>query len=235
MKIFRKVRLLLIRKSHFSKYAAYALGEILLIVVGILFALQVDNWNTIRLERKVERQSYENIQRQIMEDKYSLWDQVEFNNRYLAQFEYASQLIEKKERSLTDTLGVIAVNLLEYSDFDRNNAIYQNLLNSGELKYLGNREVINRLQRLEEAYSYVNRMERIHLEAIVGSVYADLRKTVKFYDRSVQDVENLFGYQFQNHFQTMIDIMREKDAVYHRTISEIEEINVLIDEELRGR
>ena len=42
---FRKIRQRLLTENRFSKYLIYAIGEILLIVVGILFALQLKTWN----------------------------------------------------------------------------------------------------------------------------------------------------------------------------------------------
>jgi len=43
------------RAGKFNKYLLYAIGEILLVVIGILIALQVNNWNEYRAERKQER------------------------------------------------------------------------------------------------------------------------------------------------------------------------------------
>ena len=45
LKFFRKIRQNLLAENKFSKYIFYALGEILLVVVGILIALQINNWN----------------------------------------------------------------------------------------------------------------------------------------------------------------------------------------------
>jgi len=39
-----------------GRFISYAIGEILLVVIGILIALQIDNWNDERLERKLERE-----------------------------------------------------------------------------------------------------------------------------------------------------------------------------------
>jgi len=50
IKIFRKIHYDLIGKNKTGKYLKYAIGEILLVVIGILFALQINNWNE---ERKV--------------------------------------------------------------------------------------------------------------------------------------------------------------------------------------
>lgn len=46
IKFFRKIRQKLLTENKFSKYLIYAIGEIILVVIGILIALQLNNWNT---------------------------------------------------------------------------------------------------------------------------------------------------------------------------------------------
>jgi len=48
IKFFRNIRRKLISENRFSKYLLYAVGEIVLVVIGILIALQVNNWNEQR-------------------------------------------------------------------------------------------------------------------------------------------------------------------------------------------
>ena len=45
IKFFRQIRQQLLTENKFSKYLIYAIGEIILVVIGILIALQVNNWN----------------------------------------------------------------------------------------------------------------------------------------------------------------------------------------------
>ena len=45
IKFFRKIRQQLLTENKFSKYLIYAIGEIVLVVIGILIALQINNWN----------------------------------------------------------------------------------------------------------------------------------------------------------------------------------------------
>ena len=45
IKFFRKIRQRLLTENKFSKYLIYSIGEIVLVVIGILLALQVNNWN----------------------------------------------------------------------------------------------------------------------------------------------------------------------------------------------
>lgn len=49
IKFFRKIRQKLLAEDKFSKYLIYAIGEIVLVVIGILIALQINNWNEERL------------------------------------------------------------------------------------------------------------------------------------------------------------------------------------------
>ena len=54
IKFFRKIRQRLLTENKFSKYLLYAIGEIVLVVIGILIALQINNWNEHRKSRLQE-------------------------------------------------------------------------------------------------------------------------------------------------------------------------------------
>jgi tetratricopeptide (TPR) repeat protein len=61
IKFFRKIRQKLLTENKFSKYLLYAIGEIVLVMVGILLALQVNNWNELRKKEEAEIQLYHKI------------------------------------------------------------------------------------------------------------------------------------------------------------------------------
>ena len=52
--LLRKIRKKLLAESQLRKYLLYAFGEVLLIVIGILIALQISNWNNESKDRKFE-------------------------------------------------------------------------------------------------------------------------------------------------------------------------------------
>lgn len=52
IKIFRKIRKRLLTENKISRYILYAVGEIILVVIGILIALSINSWNEDRLDKK---------------------------------------------------------------------------------------------------------------------------------------------------------------------------------------
>lgn len=54
IKFFRKIRQKLLSENKFSKYLLYAIGEIVLVVIGILIALQINNWNEARKKQNLK-------------------------------------------------------------------------------------------------------------------------------------------------------------------------------------
>ena len=69
IKFFRKIRYDLMEKNKTGKYFKYAIGEIVLVMIGILLALQVSNWNQERKDRISERKLLDNIHRDFVHNK----------------------------------------------------------------------------------------------------------------------------------------------------------------------
>lgn len=64
IKFFRKIRQKLLSEHKISQYLLYAIGEIILVVIGILIALQINNWNESRKEHAIRDSNYQ----QLLED-----------------------------------------------------------------------------------------------------------------------------------------------------------------------
>ncbi len=58
---FRKIRWRLAQDNQFLKYSRYAIGEIFLVVIGILIALQINTWNEERKSRLEETEILKRI------------------------------------------------------------------------------------------------------------------------------------------------------------------------------
>ena len=68
IKLFRNIRYSLMENNKSGKYLRYAFGEIVLVVIGILIALQINNWNVKRLEKNQQLKIYERVLEDIDND-----------------------------------------------------------------------------------------------------------------------------------------------------------------------
>ena len=65
IKFFRHIRRSLINENRMGKYFKYAIGEIILVVIGILIALQINNWNEKRVEQNKVNNYYNRIYQEL--------------------------------------------------------------------------------------------------------------------------------------------------------------------------
>jgi len=72
IKFFRKIRYDLMEKNKTGKYLKYAIGEIILVVIGILIALQINNWNEHKKDQIFEQEILEQIRANLIKDKLTL-------------------------------------------------------------------------------------------------------------------------------------------------------------------
>lgn len=75
IKFFRNIRSQLLGKGKIGKYFKYAIGEVLLVMIGILLALQVNNWNERRKNTLVEKDLLFNIKHAFQSDLDNVIDQ----------------------------------------------------------------------------------------------------------------------------------------------------------------
>jgi len=83
MKIFQNIRQRLVDKGNLKRYLLYAFGEIILVMVGILLALQVNNWNEVRKNKVFEKEILAQIRVNLIKDRAALTEFVQNGNRAL--------------------------------------------------------------------------------------------------------------------------------------------------------
>jgi len=83
IKFFRKIRYNLLFEGKKRKYIKYAIGEIVLVVIGILIALSINNWNVKRIEKGKEKEVYENLLTTLQRDSLELINILSIQNKSL--------------------------------------------------------------------------------------------------------------------------------------------------------
>jgi hypothetical protein len=158
IKFFRKIRLKLIEGKNMGKYFQYAIGEIILVVIGILIALQLNNWNIELSNQKKLKNNVailiENLQR---DSSQIVRDQRRMERDRLILDDYEKRVTDPQAN--LDTLIKIAskeysptVNTIEFT----NKSAYTTMVQSGEIN-LFEKEL---LQEIYAVYSFQGRTEK---------------------------------------------------------------------------
>ncbi len=84
IKFFKSIRKSLIPQNNFSKYLIYAIGEIFLVVVGILIALSLNNWNEDRKDKKLEKYYLHRLIGDLQEDVAEIDTTVKYASEYIS-------------------------------------------------------------------------------------------------------------------------------------------------------
>ena len=100
LKFFRRIRQQLLSENKFSKYLLYAVGEIVLVVIGILIALSINNWNEDRKRKKEEKDLYVQIIKDLDEDHELLQYHLEVSESLKAMFKNLYEYSAGKTDSL---------------------------------------------------------------------------------------------------------------------------------------
>ena len=114
IKLFRNIRQNLLNEGKTSKYFKYAIGEIILVVIGILIALQVNNWNTERSGRNELNAILKEIHKDLVKDKSTLKLLIEENNRFVDKLQ---QIREHGTDMQSDSLMLLISDLHFVTNF----------------------------------------------------------------------------------------------------------------------
>ena len=149
IKFFRKIRQNLLSEGRTGKYLKYAFGEIILVVIGILIALQINNWNK---ERKTANKGKEYIQEIYKELKIERSNIDEILNSLERQYKGTEEVLsvfESESKEIKDTVQFTqhywSTTRLFIVERDQNS--FDKLKSSGESTLLKNDSLSNLLDR----------------------------------------------------------------------------------------
>lgn len=153
---FKKIRHGLLTENKFSKYLLYALGEIILVVVGILIALSINNWNEDRKEEFLELEYLERILTDLKADtQYFNRQIVEGNEVMDLCYEYIHKAYEV-QKSKEEYVALVELFTDRTENLVVQNSTYSELNNAGKLSIFKNQQVKDSLIALHRDYEYAS-------------------------------------------------------------------------------
>ena len=159
---FRRIRKQLADDNQFLKYSRYAIGEIVLVVIGILIALQINNWNEENKTNKLETKILKELQVNLKLDLEELEADVSFMDDINGACLTIKEFMEHDPIPNDSMFRVFSI-LRVTPHFDPNKSGYQ-LLQSKGVEIISNDNLRNEISLLyERSYPYYKRYEEERL------------------------------------------------------------------------
>jgi hypothetical protein len=148
LRLLNRKRRELLADKKFSDYFWYAFGEIMLVVVGIVIALQIDNWNDIRIEQQQIREYLINLAGDIELD-FEMLEPIEKQlSTGLARADdlavYMQSLAEIKNLDLS-----IYISMTAYRPYGWNRAALEQIKSSGALRQIRNQQLVKKISQYD--------------------------------------------------------------------------------------
>lgn len=160
-RFFRKIRQQYVQSGAFSKYLMYAVGEIALVVIGILLALAINNANEERLTRNKEQVYLQGLQRDFMASRMKLVELLKVNEQnYEGARRITTYIGNEVEMPSEKELSELLFQAFAYDiSFNPNNSLLEEMISSGSLKDLSSAELRKQLTNWKAFLEDIARQE----------------------------------------------------------------------------
>lgn len=161
MKIFRNIRNKLLQNGKINHYFKYALGEIILVVLGILIALQINSWNQSRINDNIEQIYLLGLKEEFQISKFKLEELIIINKRNYLTAKEIFKLTNSNKDSIHESLfsNLLYKTLSNDIAFNSNNSLLFEMINSGNLKNLTNTNLRKQLTNWISTLEDISRQE----------------------------------------------------------------------------
>lgn len=172
IRLFRNIRKTMLNQGKTSKYLKYAFGEIVLVVIGILIALQINNWHANRTKSQQEAVYLKNLKRDLYQQLKTIEAQINFENSIN---KIATPILENYkthqsfnvDSTFTSHIGLLTGRVT----FVKNAPTYTELISSGNLDIISNDElkdeIIRYYEEIERTELIINKNNNLYTDAVL--------------------------------------------------------------------
>ena len=166
LRFFRRIRQDLLREKRFSSYLFYALGEIILVVAGILIALQIDNWNTKKKNLDAERAYLKSLNIEFSTNLVTLENTLKENEDLIKALDKLTGLFDPdtlesiSEKKVALFLNPLGKEVVYYPV----RGVMNDIISSGNLNLIRNSELRQKIASFNNELKRVENQERVASE-----------------------------------------------------------------------
>lgn len=192
---FRRIRKKLANANQFIKYSRYAIGEIVLVVIGILIALQINTWNEEKKERVQEQKYLIEIKQNLESDIIQMANIRKRYQHISVTIDTLLLFIQNAKPKTTNYIELWAsiIEITYVPSFLTQKNGYNNLISAGNINQITNQEL---LRIISSHYSNVDYNNELIRQTIYQSSQFDIHPPIKNL-LGKKEFLTEFGYEFQ--------------------------------------
>jgi hypothetical protein len=196
IKFFRKIRQKLLMENKTGKYLKYAIGEIILVVIGILIALSINNWNTARIQ---QQESFELSTRLYKENEGNIAALKTVIARHDSVIHANLKLLQLMGEDYTSVdaqvLDSLMADGITDDAFYDNSSVLTEAISSGKLAFLKSNTLKDKLYAIPPLLSRVQSEEKSIKEEMVNYLSPIIRKSysLRQMDFKFSSFKNMLG------------------------------------------
>ena len=220
IKFFRKIRQNLLSEGKTGKYFKYAIGEILLVIIGILIAVSINNWNEDQKLKKVEQSILKDLKQEMTINLKALESVIEYNERSFQGAEEIRVLFGDREAfdKISDTTFFRLIRKMNYNaTYDPKNGILNSIISSGQINQLSNKELKYLLASLKELTT-----DALENSMNIETRRVDLMRSAWINAMFIADEKNV-GYDVKSFYEHPEFIYATNSLFYHQRKDGLEE------------
>ena len=170
IKFFRKIRQNLLTENKFGKYLTYAIGEIILVVVGILIALQINNWNEQSKESKLELEILIGLSNDLANNNVKIASMISRDSLIISGNQHLLTLLKDNDSQYNDSLEFSFGNINRYDVFFPQSMAYESLKSKGFHTIKNDSLRTNIIELYDETYFINSHIRELKSKLYTGSV-----------------------------------------------------------------
>jgi uncharacterized protein YozE (UPF0346 family) len=233
IKFFRTIRKTLLSEGKTTSYLKYAIGEIVLVVFGILIALQINNWNE---NRKLNDKRQELIAA-LIEDFESTEKELLVVNKAsderLKNIETFYKLINKDTQTVSvDSLKNLAVAFFRGKSFEPNLTSYKEAISNGSISLLKNKSFLETMAQFNSEFKSFDNLNEISLRIYFEGSSFKLRQQYGLLAKSNRGKLSGFHIKQYNTYTEYLSVVREQKVLV--TLDNVNVLNINIDNQLNN-
>ena len=153
-KFFRNIRKNLLKEGKTANYLKYAIGEIILVVIGILIAIQANNWNVNNEAQKEKEFVLHKLIENLNQDIIRLNGNIERDKLYISALDSCLIILKNPNAYSKDYFSRLFSNMNYTSNFEFNQITFNEISNSGKLKLIKNQTLVDSLFKYYDNSSF---------------------------------------------------------------------------------